>query len=63
MSRLQGDVATLVNDTTVEKLGEILTLNPRGVLVFEGELTGLLKSLDKDGREGDRGFYLRSMER
>ena len=48
----------LGNDTTVEKLGEILTGNTRGVLVFRDELTGLLKTLDKDGREADKGFYL-----
>jgi 5S rRNA maturation endonuclease (ribonuclease M5) len=48
----------LVNDTTVEKLGEILNANPRGLLVFRDELTGLLKSLDKEGREADKGFYL-----
>ena len=48
----------LINDTTVEKLGEILNGNPRGVLLFRDELTGFLKSLDKDGREGDRAFYL-----
>ena len=46
------------NDTTVEKLGEILNGNPRGVLVYRDELTGFLRSLDRDGREGDRSFYL-----
>jgi len=50
----------ICNDTTVEKLGEILKGNPRGVLLFRDELTGFLKSLDKDGREGDRSFYLES---
>ena len=48
----------LVNDTTVEKLGEILSANPRGVLLFRDELTGFLKSLVKDGRESDRAFFL-----
>ena len=47
----------VVNDTTVEKLGETLKGNPRGVLLFRDELTGFLKSLDKEGREGDRAFY------
>lgn len=50
----------LVNDSTVEKLGEILNENPNGVLVFRDELIGLLKSLDKDGQEGARTFYLES---
>ncbi len=39
----------VVNDTTVEKLGELLNQNSRGLLVFRDELTGLLHSLDKDG--------------
>lgn len=48
----------LINDGTVEKLGEILKENPNGVVVFRDELPGLLKSLDKEGREGARAFYL-----
>lgn len=48
----------LVNDTTVEKLGELLGQNPRGLLVFRDELTGLLTSWEKQGRESDRQFYL-----
>ena len=48
----------LVNDATVEKLGELLNQNPNGVLVYRDELTGWLRSLDKDGQEGARGFYL-----
>lgn len=50
----------IVNDSTVEKLGEILNENPRGVLVYRDELIGLLKSLDKEGQEGARSFYLES---
>src|SRR5829696_1491731 len=41
-------------DTTVEKLCELLTENPNGLLVHRDELSGWLKSLDKHGREGDR---------
>ncbi|MBC7835119.1 MAG: DUF3987 domain-containing protein [Phycisphaerales bacterium] len=48
----------IVNDSSVEKLGEILNENPRGVLVFRDELVGFLKSLDKEGQEGARSFYL-----
>ncbi len=48
----------IVNDATVEKLGELLTQNPRGLMVFRDELTGLLTSWEKQGREGDRQFYL-----
>jgi hypothetical protein len=48
----------IVNDTTVEKLGELLNQNPRGLLLFRDELTGWLRTLDRDGHEADRAFYL-----
>lgn len=47
-------------DGTVAKIGEILLENPNGILIHRDELTGWLKSLDKDGREGDRQFFLES---
>lgn len=46
------------NDATVEKLGELLGTNPNGILMFRDELTGLLRSLDREGQEGARAFYL-----
>lgn len=48
----------VVNDATVEKLGELLNTNPRGLVQFRDELAGWLASLDREGREGDRGFWL-----
>jgi putative DNA primase/helicase len=48
----------MVNDSTIEKLGEILNENPNSVLSFRDELIGLLKSLEKEGQEGARSFYL-----
>ena len=48
----------VVNDCSVEALGEILRHNPNGTLAFRDELIGLLKSLDKEGNEGARGFFL-----
>jgi putative DNA primase/helicase len=48
----------VVNDSTVEALGERLKENPRGLLLNRDELTGFFKSLDKQGHEGDRAFYL-----
>jgi len=48
----------LVNDSTVEKLGVILNQNPRGILLFRDELTGWLRTLDREGHENDRAFYL-----
>lgn len=50
----------LVNDSTVEKLGEILNENQNGVTISRDELYAFLKSLDKDGHESARGFYLES---
>ncbi len=48
----------LANDASVEKLGELLNENPNGLMVFRDELLGLLCSLDRDGQEGARQFYL-----
>jgi hypothetical protein len=48
----------LANDATVETLGELIAENPNGILVFRDELAGLLASFEKQGREGDRAFYL-----
>jgi Protein of unknown function (DUF3987) len=46
------------NDTTIEKLCELLVDNPRGLLLYRDELIGLLTSWDKEGRESDRAFFL-----
>lgn len=48
----------LVSDATYQKLGMVLSGNPHGVLVFQDELSGLLKRLDSDGQEASRAFYL-----
>lgn len=48
----------VANDSTVEKIGELLNQNPRGLLLLRDELSGWLRNLDKHGREGDREFYL-----
>ncbi len=48
----------MTQDGTTEKIGEILLGNPRGILAYRDEIVGLLHSLDKQGREGDRAFYL-----
>jgi putative DNA primase/helicase len=50
----------LVNDSTVEKLGELLAANPYGLTLFRDELTGFLRTLDRQGHESDRAFYLES---
>jgi hypothetical protein len=46
------------NDSTVEKLGDLLVHNPQGMLVYRDELVGLLASWEKEGKEGDKAFYL-----
>jgi Protein of unknown function (DUF3987)/DnaB-like helicase N terminal domain len=48
----------ITNDTTIEKLGELLNQNPNGLLVFRDELTGFLAAMDRQGHEGNRAFYL-----
>ena len=52
----------LTHDATVEKLGELLRENPRGMLVVRDELYGLLRSFERTGRENDRQFYLEAWD-
>lgn len=52
----------VVNDATVEKLGELMQQNPWGTLSYRDELYGLLTGLDKPGQEGSRAFYLQSYD-
>lgn len=51
-----------VNDSSMEALGETLIENPLGLLVYRDELHGLLRSLDKEGQEGARAFYLQGYD-
>ena len=46
------------NDTSYEKLGELLIDNPAGILIERDELVALLKHLDRDDQSNARGFYL-----
>ena len=50
----------VVNDTSIEKLGELLNENPNGLLAFRDELLGLLYNLERAGQEGAKQFYLES---
>ncbi|MFM9437412.1 putative DNA primase/helicase [Janthinobacterium sp. CG_23.3] len=52
----------IVNDATVEKLGELLQVNTWGTLSYRDEIYGLLTSMDKAGQEGARAFYLQSYD-
>lgn len=48
----------IVNDSTVEKLGELLAQNPHGLLLYRDELNGFFRTLERSGHEADRAFYL-----
>jgi hypothetical protein len=48
----------LVHDVTVEQLQVILSQNPDGVGVVRDELVSLFRSLEREGQESSRGFYL-----
>ncbi|CAK00912.1 conserved hypothetical protein [Bartonella tribocorum CIP 105476] len=48
----------IVNDVTVEKLGELLKENPRGLLLVRDELAGFLANLERKEYQSDRSFYL-----
>jgi Protein of unknown function (DUF3987)/Bifunctional DNA primase/polymerase, N-terminal len=50
----------VLTDATFEKLHEILSQNPAGVLVVRDELTGWLSELGRLGREGERAFFLQA---
>lgn len=47
-----------VNDATVEKLGELLNENPRGLLLIRDELPGFLSRIEKEEHASERAFYL-----
>jgi hypothetical protein len=45
-------------DATFESLHQLLAENPAGIFVLRDELTGWLASLERQGRETERAFYL-----
>jgi putative DNA primase/helicase len=50
----------LAGDATFEKLHELMEQNPAGIYVIRDELTGWLASMERQGREAERAFYLES---
>ena len=48
----------VVNDATVEKLGELLNENPRGLLLVRDELPGFLARMEREEYQAERAFYL-----
>jgi putative DNA primase/helicase len=47
----------IVNDATIEKLGELLNHNRNGLLLFRDEAAGFLRNMEREGHETDRAFY------
>ena len=47
-----------INDATVEKLGELLKENPRGLLLVRDELSGFIARMEREEFQGERAFYL-----
>ena len=47
----------MVSDPTIEKLGELLNENPNGLLLYRDEISGFLKTIDREDRANDRAFY------
>jgi putative DNA primase/helicase len=51
-----------INDATVEKLGEIMSENPNGLILIRDELSGLVAKLLQEEHQADRTFYLECFE-
>jgi putative DNA primase/helicase len=47
----------IVNDATIEKLGELLNHNRNGLLLFRDEAAGFLRTMEREAHENDRAFY------
>ena len=48
----------IINDTTVEKLGDLLAQNENGLFLVRDEVSGWLAKLAKEEYQADRAFYL-----
>ncbi|MFW2571475.1 YfjI family protein [Legionella sp. 29fVS95] len=48
----------IVNDPSVEKLGELLNENPNGLVFVRDELSGWLANLNREEYQSARAFYL-----
>jgi len=61
-SEAEGEAPTrlrlVVNDASVEKLGELLNENPNGLILVRDELAGWLSKMTQDDHQADRAFYL-----
>jgi len=48
----------VISDATVEKLGELMNENPRGLLLVRDELPGFLARMESEEYQSERAFYL-----
>jgi Protein of unknown function (DUF3987) len=48
----------VITDSTFEKVHEIMRDNPAGLFMIRDELTGWLAELEREGRQGERAFFL-----
>lgn len=48
----------VVNDTTMEKLADLMNENPAGLLLERDELAGWLARMSRDDAKAERAFYL-----
>ena len=48
----------IINDATVEKVGEIMGQNPDGLLLIRDELSGFVAKLNDEDAQSARAFYL-----
>lgn len=51
-----------INDSSVEKLGELLNENPNGLLLVRDELSGWLSKIQSEDGAVERAFYLESFD-
>jgi putative DNA primase/helicase len=52
----------VINDATIEKVGELMRENPNGLLLVRDELSGWLAKMVQEDYQGDRAFYLECFE-
>lgn len=48
----------IIDDATIEAVGQIMVDNPNGILLLKDELSGFFAKLTSANREGDRSFWL-----
>jgi len=52
----------VINDATIESLSEILSREPRGLLVERDELSGWLENMERYGKGSDRAAWLKARD-